>query len=175
MKRQWLKHSSVLFVVILFSLMSGIALAEKKNWFVVKDKDGMCRVIEAQKVAGPFKTMEEAEKRKAKDCPKGAGQTTDQLRTPQEQVEPVRRQHQQREEPRQQHLKQTPQQEQQTPQQRQLKQQQTPQQQQKLAPKEQQQTEKIKGKAQEKIEGTKPTEEKVKEGNKEPIPSDKKN
>ena len=76
MKRQLLKNSSVLFVVILFSLMAGVALAEKKHWFVVKDKDGVCRVIEAETIAGPFKTMEEAEKRKAKDCPKGAGQAT---------------------------------------------------------------------------------------------------
>ncbi len=161
MKRQLLKNSSVLFVVILFSLMSGVALAEKKSWFVVKDKGGTCRVIEAETIAGPFKTMEEAEKRKAKDCPKGAGQATEQLRAPeeqgehmrpqQEQIEPMRRQHLQREEPQKQHLKQ----------------QQTPQ--------EQQQTEKMKGKAQDKIEGAKSPEEKVKEKSKEPIPSDKKN
>jgi hypothetical protein len=159
MKRQWMKNLSVLFVVILFSLMSGVALAQKKHWFVVKDKGGMCRVIEAETIAGPFKTMEEAEKRKAKDCPKGAGQGTEQLRQQQEQVEPMRRQHQQREEPQKQHLKQ----------------QQTPQQQHKLAPQQQQQTDKTKGKAQEKIEGAKPIEEKVKEKTKEPIPSDKKN
>ncbi len=168
MKRQLLKKSSVLFVVILFSLMSGAALAAKKHWFVVKDKNGVCRVIEAETIAGPFKTMEQAEKRKAKDCPKGAGQSRDQLRPPQEQgehmrppqeqAEPMRRQHQQREEPRQQ-----------------LKQQQTPHQQEKLAPQQQQQTEKMKGKAQEKLEGAKPSEEKVKEKTKEPIPSDKKN
>ncbi len=69
----------------------------------------MCKVIEAETIAGPFKTMEEAEKRKAKDCPKGAGQATEQLRhqqeqrehmrPQQEQAEPMRRQHQQREEP----------------------------------------------------------------------------
>ena len=162
MKRQLLRISSVLFVVILFSLMSGVALAQKKHWFVVKDKNGMCKVIEAQAISGPFKTMEQAEKRKAKDCPKGAGQATEQLRhqqeqgehtrSQQEQVEPMRRQHQQREEPQPQHLKK----------------QQEPQQQ-------QQQTEKMKGKAQEKTEGAKPSEEKVKETTKEPIPSDKKN
>ena len=59
-------------VVMLCFLMTGVALAEKKHWFVVKDKAGVCKVIEAEAVAGPFKTMEEAEKRKAKDCPKGA-------------------------------------------------------------------------------------------------------
>jgi membrane protein involved in colicin uptake len=151
-KRQLLKNSSVLFVVILFFLMSGVALAKKKHWFVVKDKGGTCRVIEAETIAGPFKTMEEAEKRKAKACPKGDGQATEQLRPPQKQAEPMRRQHQQREEPQQQQR---------------LKQKQTPQQ--------QQQTEKMKGKAQEKIERAKPSEEKVKEKTTEPIPSDKKN
>ena len=152
MKRQLLKISSVLFVVILFSLMTGVALAEKKHWFVVKDKVGTCRVIEAEAIAGPFKTMEEAEKRKAKDCPKGAGQATEKLRSSQGQAEPMRRQHQQREESQPQHLKQQ------------------------QAPQQQQQTEKMKGKAPaEKVEGAKSSEEKVKEKTKEPIPSDKKN
>lgn len=169
MKRQLLKKSSVLCVVILFSLMSGVALAEKKHWFVVKDKNGECRVIEAETIAGPFKTMEQAERGKAKDCRKGAGEAAEQLRhqpdqrehmRPQrEQAEPMRRRHQPGEEAEQQHLKQ----------------QQTPHQQQKLSPEQQQQTEKMKGKAQEKIEGTKSSEEKVKEKTKEPIPSDKKN
>ena len=152
MKRQLLKLSSVLFVLILFSLMTGVALAEKKHWFVVKDKVGTCRVIEAEAIAGPFKTMEEAEKRKAKDCPKGAGQATEKLRSSQEQAEPMRRQHQQREESQPQHLKQQ------------------------QAPQQQQQTEKMKGKAPaEKVEGAKSSEEKVKEKTKEPIPSDKRN
>ena len=85
MKRQLLTKLSVLFVVIIFSLMSGVALAQKKHWFVVKDKNGVCRVIEAKEktpatIAGPFQTKVEAEKRKAKDCPTGVGQTTDRLR-----------------------------------------------------------------------------------------------
>ncbi len=164
MKRQLLTKLSVLFVVIVFSLMSGVALAQKKHWFVVKDKNGVCKVIEAKEktpatIAGPFETKKEAEKRKAEVCPKGAGQATDQLRPSQEQPEQMRRQHQRREEP----------------QQQQLKKQQTPQQQQKLAPQQQQQTEKMKGKAQEKTEGSKPSEEKVKEKTNEPVPSDKKN
>ena len=152
--------------MIVFVLMSGVALARKKHWFVVKDVNGVCRVIEAKDIAGPFKTMEAAEKRKAKECPKGAGQATEQLRPQREQSEPMRRQHQQREEPRQQQLK-----KQQEPRQQHLKQQQEPPQ--------QQQTEKSKGKTQEKIEGAKPSQEKVKEKvkekTKEPIPSDKKN
>jgi hypothetical protein len=114
MKSQLLKISSVLFVVILCPLMSGVALAGKKHWYVVKDKAGVCRVIEAKTIAGPFKTMAEAEQRKAKVCPKGAGQTTKQLRPTQEQAEPVRRRHRQREETQRQRLmqKQTPHQDQ---------------------------------------------------------------
>ena len=165
MKRQLLTKLSVLFVVIVFSLMSGVALAQKKHWFVVKDKNGVCKVIEAKEktpatIAGPFQTKVEAEKRKAKDCPTGVGQTTDRLRPSQEQPEQMRRQHQQREEPQRQQLK---------------KQQAPQQQQQKLEPQQQQQTEKMKGKAQGKTEGSKPSEEKVKEKTTEPIPSEKKN
>ena len=169
MKRRLFRNSSVLFVVIVFSLMAGVALAEKKHWFVVKDKGGTCRVIEADTVAGPFKTMAEAEKRKARDCAKGAEQPTEQVRPQKEQrerirhdreqAEPMRRQHMQREELQQEHSKQ----------------QQTPRQQKLQEPQQQQQTEKLKEKAQEKIEGAKPQEEKVKEKAKEPSPSDKKN
>ncbi len=50
MKRQLVKNSSGPFVVILFSLITGVALAEKKHWFVVKDKAGMCQVIEVATV-----------------------------------------------------------------------------------------------------------------------------
>ena len=176
MKHELLKNSSVLFVVIVFSLVAGVALAEKKHWFVVKDKGGACTVIEAETIAGPFKTIDEAEKRKTRDCSKGAGPATQELRSEKEQPEPMRRQHQQREELQQEHRKQ----------------QETPPRQQLQEPQEQQQTEKLKGKtqesnqgakplgekmkekAQEKMEGAKSPEEKVKEKTKELIPSGKK-
>ncbi|MDR3604727.1 MAG: hypothetical protein P4L38_08845 [Syntrophaceae bacterium] len=168
MKRQLFKNSSVMFVATVFFLMAGLALAEKKHWFVVKDKDGMCKVIEAETapgplktIAGPFKTMKKAEKIMAKECPKGAGPAPQQLRRHQEQGERMRLQHEQAEPMRRQHM-----QREELQQQQDLKKQQTPQ---------QQQTEKMKGKAPEKIEGTKSSGEKVKEKTKEPIPSDKKN
>ena len=150
----------------------------------------MCKVIKVNKVvdpfktiAGPFKTKKAAQVRKAEECPKGSGQSTEQFGRRQEQGDHARPRHQQREEARQQHLRQqqTPhqQQEQVEPARRQplqregaqkqhIKQQQAPQQQ-------QQQTEKIKGKVQEKIEGVKSSEEKGKEKTKQPIPSEKKN
>jgi hypothetical protein len=173
MKHELLKNSSVLFVVIVFSLVAGVASAEKKHWFVVKDKGGACKVIEADTVAGPFKTIDEAEKRKARDCSKGAGPAKQELRSEKEQPEPMRRQHQRREEL----------------QQERRKQQETPQRQQLREPQEQQQTEKLRGKTQESNEGAKPSGEKMKEKGqekmegakspkekvKESIPSDKKN
>ncbi len=176
MKRQLFKNSSVLFVVIVFFLMAGLALAEKKHWFVVKDKDGMCKVIEVETVpgplttiAGPFKTMKKAERIMAKECPKGAGPAPQQLHRHQEHGERMRIQHEQAEPMRRPHMQREERQQQQD-----LKKQQTPQQQQLQAPQQQQQTEKMKGKAPEKIEGAKSSGEKVKEKTKEPIPSDKK-
>jgi hypothetical protein len=164
MKRQLLKNSSVLFVVIIFSLVAGVALAEKKHWFVVKDKDGICKVIEVETVplplktiAGPLKTMKEAEMIKAKECPKGTGPASQQLRPEKEQPEQIRRQHQEREE---------------SQKQQDLKQQQTPRQQQMQSPQQEQQSEKLKGKTQESNEGAKSSGEKVQEKTKEPIPSD---
>ena len=147
--------------------MAGLALAEKKHWFVVKDKDGMCKVIEAETVpgplttiAGPFKTMKKAERIMAKDCPKGTGPAPQHLRRHREQGERMRIQHEQAEPMRRQHMQ---------------REERQPQQDLKKQPTQQQQTEKMKGKAPEKIEGTKSSGEKVKEKTKEPIPSDKKN
>ena len=172
MKRQLFKNSSVLFVAIVFFLMAGLALAEKKHWFVVKDKDGMCKVIEAETVpgplttiAGPFKTMKKAERIMAKECPKGAGPAPQQLRRHQEQGERMRLQHEQAEPMRRQHM-----QREELQQQQDLKKQQNN----NCRRLSRQQTEKMKGKAPEKIEGTKSSGEKVKEKTKEPIPSDKK-
>lgn len=159
MKRQWLKNSLIMLVVILFSMTTGIAMAEKKHWFVVKDIDGACKVIETETVAeqfktiaGPFKTKKEAKERKAKDCPKRSAQTTEKIRRQHEQAEGMRIKPDQQEEAQNKHLKQN-----QTF--REL----------------QQQTEKVKAKAQEKIEQTKAADEKVKEKTKEPVTTDKKN
>jgi len=173
MKHDFLKNSSLLFVVIVFSLVAGVASAEKKHWFVVKDKGGACKVIEAETVAGPFKTIDEAEKRKARDCSKGSGPAKQELRSEKEQLEPMRRQHQRTEEL----------------QQERRKQRETSPRQQLQEPQEQQQTDKLKAKTQESNEGAKPSGEKMKEKGqekmekakspeekvKEPIPSDKKN
>lgn len=73
-------QSLALSVALVLSLMSGLALAEKNRWYVVKDKDGNCRLVEAESVLGPFKTRAEADKRMSKTCPKKGAQTSEGLR-----------------------------------------------------------------------------------------------
>jgi len=63
-KRQLLKQSAVLFVLIFFFSDVGVALAQKKHWFVVKDVNGVCRVIEAK---------EKKKKKKKKKPPQPPG------------------------------------------------------------------------------------------------------
>ena len=60
--------------LIFFVLSPLVGLAAEKQWCVVKDKKEKCRVIQCEKktpktVAGPFKTKDEADKAKAKECP----------------------------------------------------------------------------------------------------------
>jgi hypothetical protein len=62
------------FLVLLFSFTTTLALAAGESYVVIKDKNGVCKIIKAQEktpktVAGPFKTKEEAEKAK-KECAK---------------------------------------------------------------------------------------------------------
>lgn len=75
MNRGMLKKIVVLLVVVAFSLMSALALAAAKQWVVIKDAKGVCKVIQAKgktakTIAGPFATKEEAQKAKAAKCPK---------------------------------------------------------------------------------------------------------
>lgn len=70
-----LKKIVVLLVVVAFSLMSALAWAAAKQWVVIKDSKGVCKVIQAKgktpkTIAGPFATKEEAQKAKAVKCPK---------------------------------------------------------------------------------------------------------
>jgi hypothetical protein len=69
------KRLVVFFLVLAFTLTSVFAFAAGDSWVVIKDKNGVCKVIKAQEktpktIAGPFKTKEEAEMAKAKECPK---------------------------------------------------------------------------------------------------------
>ena len=64
-----------LFIAIVFVLTTVLAFAAGDSYVVIKNKNGDCSVIKAQEktpktIAGPFKTKEEAQKAKEKECPK---------------------------------------------------------------------------------------------------------
>jgi hypothetical protein len=57
-----------------FALTASLAFAADQ-WVVIKDKNGVCKVIEAKgktdkTIAGPFKTKDEAKKAKEEKCGK---------------------------------------------------------------------------------------------------------
>jgi hypothetical protein len=69
-----LRRLMVVLLAVVFALTVTV-LAASANYVVIKDKNGVCKVIEAKEktpatIAGPFKTKAEAEKAKAKECPK---------------------------------------------------------------------------------------------------------
>jgi hypothetical protein len=66
-------RSIVLFVMLAVFAFASTGLAADK-WFVIKDVNDVCKVIEAKDktpktIGGPYKTEAEAEKAKAKLCP----------------------------------------------------------------------------------------------------------
>jgi hypothetical protein len=74
------KRLGILFLVVAFSLTIAVVHAAAASYVVIKDKNGVCRILEAvektpKTIAGPFKTREEAEKAKERECPK-AGEPT---------------------------------------------------------------------------------------------------
>ena len=69
-----MKKLTVMLVVVAFCLTSSVVFAKAYKFYIVKDKKGVCKVIEADKktpktVAGPYKTRANAEKAKAEKCP----------------------------------------------------------------------------------------------------------
>jgi len=65
------------FAVLVFALMGALTLAAAESYVVIKDKNGVCKVISSdhktpKTIAGPFKTKEEAQKAKAEECAKAA-------------------------------------------------------------------------------------------------------
>ncbi|MFH0958404.1 MAG: hypothetical protein V1897_06840 [Pseudomonadota bacterium] len=64
-----------LFIAAIFVLTTVAAFAAGDSYVVIKDKKGVCKIIKAQEktpktIAGPFKTKEEAQKAKEKECAK---------------------------------------------------------------------------------------------------------
>ena len=67
------------FTVIIFVLTTVAVFAAGDSYFVIKDKNGICKVIKAQEktpatIAGPFKTKEEGAKAKGRECAKASNQ-----------------------------------------------------------------------------------------------------
>jgi hypothetical protein len=67
-----LKRFVVLLLAVAFALTITVSVASA-DYVVIKDKNGICRVIESthktpKTIAGPFKTKEEAQSVKAKEC-----------------------------------------------------------------------------------------------------------
>jgi hypothetical protein len=67
------------FIAMIFVLTTVVAFAAGESYVVIKDKNGVCKVIEAKEktpatIAGPFKTKEEAVKAKEKECAKSSSQ-----------------------------------------------------------------------------------------------------
>jgi hypothetical protein len=63
------------FIAIIFVLTTIVAFAAGDSYFVIKDKNGVCKVIKAQEktsttIAGPFKTQAEAQNAMGQECPK---------------------------------------------------------------------------------------------------------
>ncbi len=68
-----------LFIAMIFVLTTVVAFAAGDSYVVIKDKNGICKIIKAQEktpktIAGPFKTKEEAQKAKEKECAKASSQ-----------------------------------------------------------------------------------------------------
>ena len=71
------RRVTVLFLVIAFSLVSVLALAAADKWVVIKDKNGVCKVLKVKgktpkTIAGPFDTEAQAKQAKEKMCPAAA-------------------------------------------------------------------------------------------------------
>ena len=80
-------HVLALFLALAFSVATVTSVYAASSWVVIKDKNGVCKVLEAKEKTpatidggGPFKTKKEAEKAKDKLCPKGAGSTLDKIK-----------------------------------------------------------------------------------------------
>ncbi len=69
-----MKHvMSALTILLVLSFTSLGLAAEKYKWYIIKGKDGVCKVIQADKktpatIAGPYKTKENAEAAKGEKC-----------------------------------------------------------------------------------------------------------
>jgi len=69
------KHFIVAVLIAIFFVTAVFSFAAEDPWFIIKDKNGVCKVIQAKDktpatIAGPYKTKDNAEKAKDKACAK---------------------------------------------------------------------------------------------------------
>jgi hypothetical protein len=63
----------MLIVMLAVFAFTSVAIAAGDPWFIIKDKNGVCKIIQAKDktpatIAGPYKVKVEAEKAKDKAC-----------------------------------------------------------------------------------------------------------
>ncbi len=69
------RHFVVVVLVAIFASTAVFSFAAEEPWFIIMDKNGVCKVIQAKEktpatIAGPYKTKDNAEKAKDKACEK---------------------------------------------------------------------------------------------------------
>ncbi|MDQ1240068.1 MAG: hypothetical protein QG577_2254 [Thermodesulfobacteriota bacterium] len=69
------RHFVGFLIAVIFVLTTAVAFAAEESYVLIKDKNGVCKVIKSDHktpatIAGPFKTKAEAEKAKEKECAK---------------------------------------------------------------------------------------------------------
>jgi len=76
-----LKTFVILMLAVVFVLSVTLAFAAEKQWYVLKNKNGVCSVKQLKEkspttIAGPFATKADAQKAKDEKCPKPEKQKT---------------------------------------------------------------------------------------------------
>lgn len=71
------RRVTVVLLVLAFSLVTALAAVAADKWVVIKDKNGVCKVLKVKgktpkTIAGPFDTEAKAKQAKAKMCPDAA-------------------------------------------------------------------------------------------------------
>jgi colicin import membrane protein len=68
-----IKHIIAVVVATIFSLTAVCVFAAEDPWFIIRDKNGVCKVIQAKEktpatIAGPYETQKKADEAKGKEC-----------------------------------------------------------------------------------------------------------
>ena len=68
-----IKHIIAVMVATVFALTAVCVFAAEDPWFIIRDKNGVCKVIQAKEktpatIAGPYETQKKADEAKGKEC-----------------------------------------------------------------------------------------------------------